>query len=290
MIPELIVNGAATGGVFALLAVGFSLIFGVARIINLSHTAFGMLAAYLLYALVTSYGLNFYLSVLLSILLTVLIGTLLYRLCLHPVREHELTVLVISVALGVLIQQVMVQLFGGTFRSLPSFAAGYLEVFGVRVLKGHLLVLGIALLSLLALWLLLTRTKLGIAIRATAQDREMANLVGINVGWICTLTMALALALAALSGTLIGPLITLSPWTWLQLLVVVLAVVVLGGLGSLKGSLIAAFLLGYTETAVVFFVPMGSFLRGVASLTVMLIVLVLRPEGLFGISFEEERL
>ncbi|MEM2265436.1 MAG: branched-chain amino acid ABC transporter permease, partial [Candidatus Hadarchaeales archaeon] len=199
-------------------------------------------------------------------------------------------VMVVSVALGIIIQQLMVLIFGGTFRSIPSFAAGYLELLGVRILKGHLLVLGIAFFSLFLVWLMLTKTKLGIAIRATAQDREMASLVGINVGWMCMITMAMAVALAALAGTMVGPLITLSPWMWLQLLVVVLAVVILGGLGSLKGSLLAAFLLGYTETAVVHFVPMGSFLRGVASLIVMLIVLLVRPEGLFGISFEEERL
>ncbi|TDA31931.1 MAG: branched-chain amino acid ABC transporter permease [Hadesarchaea archaeon] len=290
MIQEILINGAATGGVFALLAVGFSLIFGVARIINLAHTAFCMLAAYSVYAFSTIYGLNFYLSVVLAILLTVFVGSCAYRLCFHPIREHELAVMVVSVALGIIIQQLMVLIFGGTFRSIPSFAAGYLELLGVRILKGHLLVLGIALFSLFLVWLMLTKTKLGIAIRATAQDREMASLVGINVGWMCMITMAMAVALAALAGTMVGPLITLSPWMWLQLLVVVLAVVILGGLGSLKGSLLAAFLLGYTETAVVHFVPMGSFLRGVASLIVMLIVLLVRPEGLFGISFEEERL
>ncbi len=145
------------------------------------------------------------------------------------------------------------------------------------------------LFVLLITWWILLRTRLGIAIRATAQDREVANLMGMNVHRIAMITMAIAVMMAAIGGVLIAPLSVVEPYMWLHPLVMVLAIVVLGGLGSIKGSLIGAFILGFTETLVVFLLPLGAFLKGAFSLMIMIVVLLLRPEGLFGVAFEEER-
>ncbi|MDY7036852.1 MAG: branched-chain amino acid ABC transporter permease, partial [Thermodesulfobacteriota bacterium] len=130
----------------------------------------------------------------------------------------------------------------------------------------------------------------GNAIRTVAEDREIANLMGINVTRIYLITMGISIALAGLGGAIVAPIYTVNPLMWMQPLIVVLASVVLGGLGSIKGSIIAAFVLGFAETAVVFLIPDGSFLRGAVSLTIMVVVLQLRPEGLYGVVFEEERL
>lgn len=289
MISELIVVGAVQGGVYALLAIGFSLVFGVARIINLGHTAFYMLAAYLVYVFTSLHGLNPFLSALLSIGITVFFGMCIYRLCIHPVREHALTVLLITVAIAMVFQQSLLMIFGSHYLGVPSFITGYTELFGVRVLNQHLLVLGMSLSILLGLWILLAKTKLGIAIRATAQDTEVANLMGINEGWIYLMTMAIGVGLAATAGVLIAPLRVVEPLMWIHPLIIVLAVVILGGLGSVKGSFTAAFILGYTETAVVFLVPMGAFLKEAVAMAILLLVLLIRPEGLFGVFFEEER-
>ena len=289
MIEGIIVNGLISGGVYALLAVGFSLIFGAARIINLAHTAFYMLAAYLIYTFSSSLGLHSGLSVVLSVVTVTIAGVLMYRLVIERVRAHETTVLIVTVAVAIIIQEIIVVGFGGHFRGASSLISGYTEILGVKVTYQYILTFGTVVFTLLGTWALLMKTKLGVAIRATAQDREVANLMGINVARIGMITMAIAVALAALAGAMVAPLFTLQPYMWMHPLVMVLAVVVLGGLGSVKGSFVGALILGFAETLVVFVVPMGSFLKGAVALVIMLAVILIRPEGLFGVSFEEER-
>lgn len=287
MISQILIVGAVTSGAFALLAIGFSLIWGVAGIANLSHTAFYMLSGYLVYTLAGLYGLNLPLSVLLSVVITALIGVAIYRLLIHPVRENELPVLIVTVAIALLIQQVLLWTFGSRPLPVPSLVEGRTMLLGVSVLNRRLLALGAIFTILLAVWVFLTKTKLGNAIRSTAQDPEIATLMGINENRIYMITMGIAVGLAAVAAPLINP--TLSPLMWLDLLLVVLAVVVLGGLGSIKGSFIGAFILGYAQTAFIFQFPEFSSISSAIPLVLLLIVLVIRPEGLFGVSFEEER-
>jgi len=138
-------------------------------------------------------------------------------------------------------------------------------------------------------WFLLYRTRLGLAIRATANDLEVANLMGMNVHRVAMVTVALSVALAAVAGVVVAPVYVVDPFMWLAPLVTMLAVVVLGGLGSLKGSLIGALIIGYVEAITVFMVPAGAYLKGAVALLIMVVVLLARPEGLFGVAFEEER-
>jgi branched-chain amino acid transport system permease protein len=290
MFEAILINGAMLGGIYALLALGFSLIFGVAKIINLAHTAFYMLAAYAIFTSAHLLGLSAIPSIALSVVLTTLIGIGTYKLFIERVREHETTVLILTLALALVFQECMLLAFGGHFLGAPSFVSGYVELLGVRVSNQHLLTFGVVLASLFGIWVLLSKSKLGIAIRAVAQDREIANLMGINVGRMCLMTMAIAVAMAAISGAMVAPIFVLEPRMWMYPLIMILAVVVLGGLGSIKGSVAAAFILAYTETLVVFLVPVGSFIKGAVALAVMVAVLLIRPEGLFGVAFEEERL
>jgi branched-chain amino acid transport system permease protein len=289
MVEAVIINGLMIGGVYALLAVGFSLIFGVARIINLAHTAFYMLAAYLIFTFTSNVGLNVYLSIAISVAMVTLIGILTYRLVIARVREHETTVLIVTIALTIIAQESLLLGFGGSFRGIPLLVSGYTEILGVKVLYQYLVTFGVVLVALLGMWALLMKTRLGIAIRCTAQDREVANLMGIDVSRIGTITMAIAVALAAVAGALVAPILAVDPHMWTHPLVVVLAVVVLGGLGSIKGSLLGAFILAFAEALVVHQYSQGSFLKGAVALSVMLVVILLRPQGLFGVSFEEER-
>ncbi|MCX6009080.1 MAG: branched-chain amino acid ABC transporter permease [Chloroflexi bacterium] len=279
-----------TGGVYALLAVGFSLIFGVARMINLAHTAFFMLAAYGMFFCSYQLGLDPISSIILSIVVTTLIAVASYKLFIDRVREHQVTVLLITIALAMVFQELMLLAFTATFREAPTLIPGYLEVLGVRITYQRLLSVGIVLVVLLCVWAVLSRTKLGIAIRATAQDAEIANLMGINVSRILLITMGIAAALAAVSGIVVAPLWVVYPYMWLSPLVMVMAIVTLGGLGSIKGSVIGAFIIALVETSVVFLIPAGAFLKLAFALLAMVIILVVRPEGLFGVIFEEERL
>jgi branched-chain amino acid transport system permease protein len=289
MAENIIVYGLVSSGVYALLAVGFSLIFGVARIVNLSHTAFYMLAAYLIYSLASAAGLSLYLSIIIAIVAVIAVGILSYKFLIARVRQHEATTLIMTIALAVIIQEAILKGFGGQPRGVPKLISGSVDIFGVTVLNQQLLTLGAVILLLLATWFFLMKTKSGVAIRATAQDRDVANLMGINVPRIEMLVMAISVGLAAIAGALVAPLSVLTPGMWAHPLVMILAVVVLGGLGSIQGSLIGALILGFAETLVVFLAPSGAFLRTSVALTIMLIVILIRPEGLFGIRFEEER-
>jgi branched-chain amino acid transport system permease protein len=289
MAANIIVYGLVASGVYALLAVGFSLIFGVARIVNLSHTAFYMLAAYLIYSLASAAGLNLYLSIIIAIVAAIAVGILSYKFLIARVRQHEATTLIVTIALAVIIQEAILKGFGGQPRGVPKLISGSVDIFGVTVLNQQLLTLGVVALLLLATWIFLMRTRSGVAIRATAQDRDVANLMGINVPRIEMLVMAMSVGLAAIAGALVAPLSVLTPGMWAHPLVMILAVVVLGGLGSIQGSLIGALILGFAENLVVFLAPSGAFLRTSVALTIMLIVILIRPEGLFGIRFEEER-
>jgi len=289
MLEGIIINGLISSGVYALLAIGFSLIFGAARIINLTHTAFYMLAAYLIFTFTSSFDINPVLSIIISIVAVTIIGVLVYKFVIERVRAHEATVLIVTIAMAIIIQEVVLLAFGGHFRGVSSLISGYVTILGVKVTYQYLLTFGAVAIILFGTWALLMKTKLGIAIRATAQDRATANLMGINVARIGMITMAIAVALAAIAGALVAPLFTLTPYMWMHPLVMVLAVVVLGGLGSIKGSFVGALILGFTETLVVFLVPMGAFLKGAVALAIMLVIILIRPEGLFGVSFEEER-
>ena len=154
---------------------------------------------------------------------------------------------------------------------------------------GLILILVVAAAMLTVVWFVLYRTRLGLAIRATANDLEVANLMGMNVHRVAMATVAISVALAAIAGVVVAPVFVVDPFMWLAPLVTMLAIVVLGGLGSLKGSLIGALVIGYVEAITVFALPAGAYLKGAVALLIMVVVLLARPEGLFGVAFEEER-
>jgi branched-chain amino acid transport system permease protein len=289
LLIDIVMSGLIGGSVYALLAIGFSLIFGVARIVNIAHTAFYMLAAYCIYVVTQKMGFHPMWGMVAAIVLVTLLGLISYKVFINPIREHEGAVLIATIALAMAFQEIMAIIFTGTYLSVPSLIKGYLVILGVKVFYQQLLTFCAALLILVVLWALLMKTKLGLAIRSTAQDREVANLMGINEAQVAMITMGLSVGLAAFTGAVVVPLTILQPHMWLHPLIMMMAVVVLGGLGSLKGSFLGAYILGFAEALVVFLAPMGAFLKGSVALSVMIVVLLIRPEGLFGVSFEEER-
>jgi branched-chain amino acid transport system permease protein len=289
MIIDILTSGLISGSVYALLAIGFCLIFGVARIVNIAHTAFYMVAAYCIYFTSSRLGLHPIWGMLGGIVLVTLMGLVVYKLFIDPIREHEGAVLIGTIALAMAFQEIMLLLFTGDYLSVPALIKGYFTILGVKVFYQQLLTFGSVLLILVALWLLLTRTKLGLAIRSTAQDREVANLMGMHESRVAMITMGISVALAAFAGAMIVPLTIVNPHMWMHPLIMMMAVVVLGGMGSLKGSFVGAYVLGFAEALVVFIAPKGAFLKGSVALSIMILVLLIRPEGLFGVRFEEER-
>ncbi|RJR16772.1 MAG: branched-chain amino acid ABC transporter permease [Desulfobacteraceae bacterium] len=290
MLERILVNGLVTSGTYAVLAVGFSLIFGVAKIFNMAHTALYMITAFLIFVGTNQLGFPYALSAVVSVGATIGFGLICYALLFDRVKVHQTAVMIISLAVAMLGQEILLLTLSGHYRGIAPFVTGSIDILGVAVLYQHLFTVLGCLATLFGLWALLTKTNLGKAIRAVAQDSETANLMGINVSRVCLITMGISAGLAAVAAVVAAPLEPLHPGMWMLPLTMILAAVVLGGLGSIKGSVFGAIILGFAETIVVTAVPGGSFLRGAVSLAAMVLVLIARPEGLFGVVFEEERL
>jgi branched-chain amino acid transport system permease protein len=257
--------------------------------VNIAHTAFYMVAAFCIFFVTHNLGLHPVVGMLIGVPLVTVLGMVTYRIFIAPIREHEGAVLIGTIALAIALQEVMLLIFTGDYRSVPALVPGYLSIVGVKVQYQQLITFIAALIILGLLRLLLLKTRLGLAIRSTAQDREVANLMGMNESRVALYTVGISIALAGFTGAVIVPLTIVEPFMWLHPLIMMMAVVVLGGLGSIKGSFFAAYILGFAEAVVVFLIPMGAFLKGSVALSIMILVLLMRPEGLFGIAFEEER-
>lgn len=298
MLERILVFTVVTGCVYALLSVGFSLIFGVARVLNMAHTGFCMVAAYGMFLLVSDemgIGLGNIPAAIITIAFVSGLGMLSYKLFIDRVREHHGAVLLITIALAMIMEELVTWIFRADVRGIAPFVHGYTDIFGIRVINQYLLTLGVVAAVIIIVWLILAKTKIGIAIRATANDPEIANLMGIGSSRILMITMGIASALAAVAGVVVSPLWALQPNMWGNLLMMVMVIVVLGGLGSIKGSVIGAFIIGFVSAVVVtdpfqLLARGGPYLYVTFILLAMVIVLVVRPAGLFGTMFEEEKL
>jgi branched-chain amino acid transport system permease protein len=286
---DIFITGLISGSTYALLAIGFSIIFGAARIVNLAHTAFYMVAAYCIYLVSTKMGVHPGWGMIMAVILVTILGIIAYQVVINPIREHHGAVLIATIALAMAFQEIMTLIFKSSYLSVPALIKGFVPILSVKVFYQQILTFGAAFVVMGGLWILLMGTKAGLAIRATAQDREVANLMGINESRIAMLATAISVGLAGFAGAIVVPLTVINPRMWEHPLIMMMAVVVLGGLGSLKGSFVGAYILGFAESLVVFLVPAGAFLKGSVALSIMILVLLIRPDGLFGVSFEEER-
>jgi len=297
-IKSVAVYGAISGGAFALLAVGFTLSYGVTEVVNLGYGGLFMLGTYIFFVFGVA-GWYLHLEALplliLAPILVGLIGAIFYRSVIHPVVEDPLAPIVTTVAGLIIIQQLILIIFGPAFRPIrfylrPEDQPPAFNVLGISVpyLRGW--AFAVSLILFIALWVFVTRTKIGAAMRAIAQDREVAMLMGINTERVYIITMTISALLAGLAGVIIlgSNWETTHPYVWSRPLVLSFAIVILGGLGSIKGSLLGAFIIGFSEKAVVTFVPQGGMLTGAVYLGIMVVVLLLRPKGLFGKHIELE--
>ena len=290
MLEDLLINGATTGAVYALLALGFTLIYGVAKILNLSHGAFYMLGAYIFYASLDFLQLETFPALILAVIFVAFIGAIVYGLLIRPIIESELNVMVVTLGAAMVFQYMVILLFGSTHKTVPYLIPQLplVEILGVSVRTQKIVALAVSLSLIVVLWIFISKSKIGGAMRAMAQDREVATLMGINTERLFVLTLVISASLAAIAGVLVTPLSVASPDMWMFPLIISFSVVILGGLGSIKGSLVGAFILAYSEESVVFLAQGEEHLRGAFSLLIMVLVLLLRPSGLFGKRVEME--
>ena len=281
---QILILGLTLGGVYALMASGLTLIFGVMGIVNLAHAAFMVLAAYLSYWAFTSYGVDPILFVVVVMPAMFAVGVVTYRLLFSReaggIRQGAMTVL-LTFALALVVEGVMGFLFTNMYRSTtPAYAARAIifDPFYLPEAQFYATLLSVGLLVLL--WVFLQYTRTGYAIRATMHNRTAAQVVGVNVDRVSMLVFGIGMALAGASGSILSFLFSFYPgkhWEWIAIL---LSLVVLGGMGSLIGALVGALVLAVVSAYVSsFFGPTWS---PVTFYLALFVVLLIRPQGLLG--------
>ena len=263
-----------------MLAVGFTLIFGVARILNLAHGTFYALGAYGAYFFTSHLHLPLLPAALLAIAVVAVFGVAVERVLIRPMRKSQLAVLMITLAVALVVEQALFLTFGSEYRNVPAFIDTKFTIGGVDVGGARLLALGVSVVVIALLWLFIQRTRLGSAILAISQDPQAAQYMGIPSDRIFSIVMGISAALAAAAGVLAGPFLTVQPTMWLLPIVKAFAIVVVGGLGSIPGSILAALMLGYAETIVGY--TISTSWTEIVSVLATLLMLVFRPAGIFG--------
>ena len=283
---DALIAGLVLGGMYALIALGLNLQYGVARILNLAYGEILVAAAVLAWVAFTTHNVAPPLGLLALVPLAALTGLAIYRIALVPLVRRSRTraaletdSLLATFGLLFVVQGIMLAAVGGGYLSY-SYLAIPVDLLGSRVAANRLLALGCALVLGAALYLLLTRTRLGTAIRGLAVDPTAAQLVGINVRSLAGWTFALGTALAAIAGVLVSMFLTVSATMGVVFTMKALIVVIMGGVGNLLGGVIAALLLGLAESLVATFVDPALTLA--ANYALFIVVLLIRPAGLFG--------
>ena len=277
---QILVYGAVISAIYAMLAVGFTLIFGVARILNLAHGSFYALGAYAVYTFTAVVHLPLWLASVLAVLFVAAFGMVMERVLVRPLRRSSLAVLLITLAVALMVEQMLLLVFGSEARNVPSMVNATYHFAGVDISSQRLLALMGAILILTSLWLFMQHTRLGSAILAISQDAEAAQYMGIPSDRIYSIVMGLSAGMAAAAGVLVAPFQTVIPGMGLLPLFKAFAIVVVGGLGSIPGSIVGALLLGYTETIIAFKISIEW--SQIVSVAAVLITLILRPAELFG--------
>lgn len=282
MTLQILANGLLLGGLYALLAVGLTLIFGVLRVVNFAHAEFMMLGMYGVYWLWALLGLDPYLSIFVVVPAIFLLGVATDRLIIQrSIGAPEVTVVFATLGLSILLQNAALTAWSADIRSVStSYTGSVFLISGIRLSMPMTVSFGVAMLFALGLWLFLRRTLYGKAIQAVAQNRDAAALMGIPVRRVYLFTYAVSVAAAGAMGALIAPLFSIYPRIGLSYIVTAFVIVVLGGLGSVPGAVIAALLIGIIEAGAGFLI--GTAWAELAYFLIFLLVLILRPQGFFG--------
>lgn len=281
---QILILGLVLGGVYALMASGLTLLFGVMRIVNLAHGVFMVLAAYIAFFLFTELGIDPFISLVVTMPTMFAVGALVYRWLFPRLegsdRYSEMTVL-LTFGLALVIEGLLGRFFTGIFRSTsPTYATEAFLIGDLFIPRGQLYGSLTSLGLILALWLFLNFTKTGYAIQALTQNRTAAQIVGVNVQRVSTISFGIGMALAGAAGSLLSYLFTFFPgqhWQWIALL---LSLIVLGGLGSLAGAIVGSLLLAVLSAFVSNW--LGSTWSPMTFYLALFAILLVRPQGLFG--------
>jgi branched-chain amino acid transport system permease protein len=292
MLVQQLANGVMLGSTYALVAIGYTLIFGVLRLLHLAHGEVFMVGAFAGLQAVLWWHFGPLVALIAGLVVSALLGMVLEFVAFRPIRKRgnsHLAPIVSTIGAGLVLQEVMTKLFGAEQTPFPSdlgkvaYDLGFIHVTGSQVF-----ILAVAVVSMAALHYFVTYTRYGIAMRATSENLQVAAILGVNVDNVVLVTFAIASALGGIAGVLVGlNFNAISPYMGLEMGIKGMAVMLIGGLGSIYGAMVGGLILGIVEVLSVAY--LASSLRDAFAFGLMILILIVRPRGLFQVGIRTER-
>lgn len=285
---EQVINGLILGGIYALIAVGYTMVYGIIQLINFAHGEIFMFGAYFAFLCVTTFGLPFWVALPISMLLCATMGMLIDFIAYRPLRNApRLSALITAIGISLVLQNLARMIWGAEWRVFPSatIPTFLTENFiplpgGAQLLFRDMFILVLAVILMVGLNLIIYLTKIGKAMRACAQDKVAAHLMGINTNWVILVTFAIGSALGAVAGVMVGVREVIEPTMGYYKGVAAFAAAVLGGIGNITGAMLGGLLLGIAETLGAGYISSGY--RLAIAYIIMILVIIFRPSGLLG--------
>ena len=276
-----LLNGISIGSIYALVALGYTLVYGVLRLINFAHCDTMMVGALVGY-MCSKFGMGFIPSILIAMIACMILGILIEKLAYKPLRNSpSIMMLIAAIGVSLILQYSAMLFFGAEPRAFPpSMTGGVMEFGGVILSKSRLWVVLLAITVMILLYIIVGFTKMGKAMRALASDKQAAQLVGVNVDNTISVTFALGAALAGVAGVMLGSIFTVSPLMGTGIGVKTFAAAVLGGIGSIPGAMLGGLILGLTETLIASI--FGGAFKDALAFVVLIAVLLIKPSGILG--------
>ena len=277
---EILIQGLLLSGLYALIAVGFTLIFSVGRVLNLAYGSYIMIAGYVYFYFSQLLGLPPIVGLLLAGILGSCMGLLKYNLIVKPLKGDHIPVEISTLILAVVLQSAIILYFGNSAKILLPIFQGVIHIGNATVTYNVLAATLVSWLILIVLFVFIRKTHVGRAMQAVSMDSKVASISGVNINRINMFTWGISGFLGAIAGVFFASYTQLSPSMWVAPLIIAIAIVIVGGIGSIIGTLVVAHIIGFMEIISVALI--SPQLRGVFTMLLVIIVLIIRPKGLFG--------
>lgn len=280
MIEQIIVNGLLAGLIYVIMALGFTLVFGIMRIVNFAHGEFYMLGAMAVWVLFAQWGMPYFVAVIAGGLFSALVGLAIERLLIRPIVNEEMPGMIMTLAIAIVLQSLALIFFGPQDQTFRRPFSGTWSLGGAVVPWDRTVVAISAMMILGAFYLFMKYTRIGLAMQAVAQNREVASLMGIEAGRIYVIAFCASCLLAGLAGALMAPVFTVGPYMGEQVILKAFVIVILGGLGSIPGCVLGGLIIGLSESVLATLLNPTTALA--ASFGLVLVIVIFRPSGLLG--------
>lgn len=289
VVAQLIVNGLIAGSIYALIALGYTMVYGILKFINFAHGEVLMLGTYLSYFLVTSLHIPIIPAMILAMAAAAILGVVIERVAYRPLRKANaprLSALITAMALSIFLQSIALLAFGSNVRGFGFPAKEGYHVLGAAITQHQITIIITTIVLMVLLYLFIKKTKTGKAIRATADNLSVASTIGINTNKVIMIVFALGSALATAAGVLVGIEQTITPTMGVALGIKAFTAAVVGGIGNIVGAVVGGFAIGIVENVGIWFLPSGY--KDVIAFTILILMLLFRPTGFFGTKKEED--